>query len=248
MRPLSARGASSATIGLADIALWEGRLKDAKEILDQGIAIDQTAKNTDAEAIKLNYLGYLCLTEGDNKRAIAHAEKALELSREPTIIYGAGHIAAEGGQTGKAVALATELSAKFSLESHSYAQLLLGEGHLKNGDVPNALSAFQEAKHITDSWLVHFDLGRAYLAMGAFSEASSEFDICTKRRGEAAAIFLDDVPSDHLYAPVIYYQGVAHEGLKSADAAQYFKQFLTIKAKGAGDPMIASAQRRITLN
>src|SRR2546430_4678334 len=44
------------------------------------------SKNTDAEAIKLNYLAYLCLTEGDNKRAIAHAEKALELSREPTII------------------------------------------------------------------------------------------------------------------------------------------------------------------
>jgi eukaryotic-like serine/threonine-protein kinase len=84
--------------------------------------------------------------------------------------------------------------------------------------------------------------------MGAFSEASSEFDICMKRRGEAAAIFLDDVPSYHLYAPVLYYQGLAHEGLKSPDAAQYFKQFLAIKAKGAGDPMIADARRRLGLN
>jgi len=56
------------------------------------------------------------------------------------------------------------------------------------------------------------------------------------------------VPSYHLYAPVLYYQGLAHEGLKSADAAQYFKQFLAIKAKGAGDPMIADARRRLGLN
>jgi len=164
------------------------------------------------------------------------------------ILYGAGHIAAEAGQTGKAVNLSSELISKPSSDFRSYADLLLGEAALKNGDAANALNKFQEAKRLADSWLAHFDLGRAYLAMGAFSEASSEFDMCMKRRGEAAAIFLDDVPSYHLYAPVLYYQGLAHEGLKSADAAQYFKEFLAIKVKGAGDPMIADARRRLGMN
>ncbi|MEY2609163.1 MAG: eukaryotic-like serine/threonine-protein kinase, partial [Verrucomicrobiota bacterium] len=248
MRPLSARGASSSATGLADVALWEGRLKDARDILDKGIAGDEAAKNGDAAAIKLNYLAYLYLMEGDSKRAQAAMDKALTLSRDPVILYGAGHIAAEAGQPGKAATLSSELTSKPSSDFRSYANLLLGEADLKNGDTANALNKFQEAKRLADSWLAHFDLGRAYLAMGAFSEASSEFDVCMKRRGEAAAIFLDDVPSYHLYAPVLYYQGLAHEGLKSPDAAQYFKQFLAIKAKGAGDPMIADARRRLGLN
>ena len=248
MRPLSARGASSSATGLADVAMWEGRLKDAHDILDKGIASDEAAKSSDAAAIKLNYLAYLYLTEGDGKRAVAAAERAVTSSRDPMILYGAGHIAAEAGQTRKALSLSSELASKPSLDFRSYAHLLLGEADLKNGDAANALNKFQEAKRLADSWLAHFDLGRAYLAMGAFSEASSEFDICMKRRGEAAAIFLDDVPSYHLYAPVLYYQGLAHEGLKSADATQYFKQFLTIKAKGAEDPMIAGARRHVGSN
>jgi len=248
MRPLSARGASSSATGLADVALWEGRLEDARYMLDKGIASDQAAKNSDAAAIKLNYLAYLCLAEGDDKRALAAAERALTSSRDPAILYGAGHIAAEAGQKGKVLSLSSELISKPSPDHQSYANLLLGEASLKNGDATDALNEFKEAKGLADSWLAHFDLGRAYLAMGAFSEASSEFDICMKRRGEAAAIFLDDVPSYHLYAPVLYYQGLAHEGLKSADAAQYFKQFLAIKAKGAGDPMIADARRHLGLN
>jgi eukaryotic-like serine/threonine-protein kinase len=248
MRPLSARGASSSATGLADVALWEGRLKDARDVLDKGIASDEAAKNGDAAAIKLNYLASVWLKEGDSKRALAATDKALALSRDPVILYGAGHIAAEAGQTGKVATLSSELTSKPSSDFQSYADLLLGEADLKNGDATNALNKFKDAKRLADSWLAHFDLGRAYLAMGAFSEASSEFDICMKRRGEAAAIFLDDVPSYHLYAPVLYYQGLAHEGLKSADAAQYFKQFLTIKAKGAGDPMIADARRRLGLN
>jgi len=248
MRPLSARGASSSATGLADVAMWEGRLKDAHDILDKGIASDEAAKSSDAAAIKLNYLAYLYLTEGDGKRAVAAAERAVTSSRDPMILYGAGHIAAEAGQTRKALSLSSELASKPSLDFRSYAHLLLGEADLKNGDAANALNKFQEAKRLADSWLAHFDLGRAYLAMGAFSEASSEFDICMKRRGEAAAIFLDDVPSYHLYAPVLYYQGLAHEGLKSADATQYFKQFLAVKAKGAGDPMIADARSHVGSN
>jgi tetratricopeptide (TPR) repeat protein len=245
MRPLSARGASSSATGLADVALWEGRLKDARDVLDKGIASDEAAKNSDAAAIKLNYLASVWLKEGDSKRALAAADKALALSRDPVILYGAGQIAAEAGQTGKVVGLSSELTSKPSSDFQSYANLLLGEADLKNGDATNALNRFKEAKQLADSWLSHFDLGRAYLTMGAFSEASSEFDICVKRRGEAVAIFLDDVPSYHLYAPVLYYQGLAHEGLKSADATQYFKQFLAIKAKGAGDPMVADARRRL---
>src|SRR5258708_20182645 len=80
MKPLSARGASSSAIGLADVALWEGRLKDARDVLDKGIASDEAAKNSDAAAIKLNYLASVWLKEADSKRALPSAAKALTLS------------------------------------------------------------------------------------------------------------------------------------------------------------------------
>jgi len=81
--------------------------------------------------------------------------------------------------------------------------------------------------------------------LGAFAEASSEFDVCLSRRGEATSVFLDDVPSYHLLPVVYYYQGHAREGLHSAGAAESYRTFLTIKEKGAGDPLVADASKRL---
>lgn len=76
--------------------------------------------------------------------------------------------------------------------------------------------------------------------------ASSEFDVCLKRRGEATSVFLDDVPSYHYYLPAVYYyQGHAREGLKSPGAGESYKAFLSIKEKGAGDPLVADAKKRL---
>ncbi len=107
------------------------------------------------------------------------------------------------------------------------------------------MNVFQQAQKIGDTWLGHFDLGRAYLDGGAFTEASSEFDVCLKRRGEATSIFLDDVPSYHYLPAVYYYQGRAREGLKSPGAAESYKTFLGMKEKGAGDPLVAESRKRL---
>ena len=239
------RGASSSATGLADIALYEGRMSDAVEILERGIGSDLTSKSADAEAIKQNYLAFAQLVMGDNRRALATAEKALTSSREPQILYGAARVEIEAGQTSKAGTLASELGHDLSPDAQSYGQLILGESELKNGAANRAVSKFQEAEKMADSWLVHFDLGRSYLAYGAFAEALSEFDVCMSRRSEATFIFLDDVPSYHYYPPLLYYRGLALEGLKSPGGTEAFRQFLAIKAKGADDPMIADARKRL---
>ncbi len=69
--------------------------------------------------------------------------------------------------------------------------------------------------------------------------------MCLKRRGEATSIFLDDVPSYHYLPAVYYYQGRAREGLKSPGTAESYKIFLLIKEKGAGDPLVAEARKRL---
>ena len=59
--------------------------------------------------------------------------------------------------------------------------------HLRwqNGDPRQAIKALTEANTLLDTWIGRFDLGRAYLEAGLFTQADSEFDRCIKRRGEA---------------------------------------------------------------
>ena len=93
--------------------------------------------------------------------------------------------------------------------------------------------------------LVHFDLARTYLEAKASTEAYAEFDTCIKRRGEATAVFLDDVPSYRYFPPVYYYLGLTQDALKSPAAAQSFNTLLSIKEKGAGDPLAENARKRL---
>ena len=90
-----------------------------------------------------------------------------------------------------------------------------------------------------------FLLGAAYLEAGAFAEAHSEFDLCTKRRGEAAVLFRDDSPTAWLVPPMHYYLGRAQEGLKSPGAAESYRAFLAIREKGGDDPLVTDARRRL---
>jgi predicted Zn-dependent protease len=179
------------------------------------------------------------------KEALSSAGRASSNSKEPGVLYRAAQVYVAAGQEAKALQLVAPLSQRLETEPQMYAKLIAGEAQLKKGNAHDALNAFSEAQKLADSWLGHFDLGRAYLDAGAFTEASSEFDVCLKRRGEATSVFLDDVPSYHLLPAVYYYQGRAREGLNSPGAAESYQTFLSIKEKGMGDALVADAQRRL---
>ncbi len=162
-------------------------------------------------------------------------------------MYRVAQVYLAAGQEPRALALAGPLGQRMETEPQIYGKLIAGEAQLKKGNAREAVNVFQQAQKIGDTWLGHFDLGRAYLDAGAFTEASSEFDVCLKRRGEATSIFLDDVPSYHYLPAVYYYQGRAREGLKSPGAAESYKTFLVMKEKGAGDPLAAEARKRLAI-
>jgi tetratricopeptide (TPR) repeat protein len=182
---------------------------------------------------------------GKTQDAVAQASGAISSSKDSGVLYSAAQIYVAAGQEPKALQAVAPLSQRLENEPQIYAKLIAGEAQLKRGNAHDALNSFQEAQKLADTWLGHFDMGLAYLAASAFPEASSEFDVCLKRRGEATSVFLDDVPSYHLLPPVYYYQGRAREGLNSPGAAESYKTFLALKEKGAGDPLVADAQRRV---
>ncbi len=77
---------------------------------------------------------------------------------------------------------------------------------------------------LLDTWIGHFELGRAYLrATNQFAaKADSEFDRCLKRRGEALSLFLDEEPTYGYFPMVYYYQGRVREGLKNEGFAECY--------------------------
>ncbi len=97
-----------------------------------------------------------------------------------------------------------------------------------------AVTFLTEANGLLDTWMGHFDLGRAYLEAGRFLQADSEFDRCLTRRGEAVSLFLDEEPTYGLFPPVYYYQGRVREGLNSASFAESYRTYLNIRANAGG--------------
>jgi tetratricopeptide (TPR) repeat protein/predicted Ser/Thr protein kinase len=237
--------ASTASVGLADLALYESRPSEAIPVLEKGISEDTANKDRDNAAIKLTMLAYAYLLSGKTRDALAAADKALTNSKDDGVLFFSARIYLAAGQESKAIAFANQLTARTERDSQAYGKLIEGETQLRHGKPLEAIKLFKEAQNIADAWLVRFDLGRAYIEAGEFPQADSEFELCLNRRGEATAAFLDEVPTVRLLPEVYYYLGRAQEGLGSPAAAQTYKTFLAIKEKSYKDPLVADARRRV---
>jgi eukaryotic-like serine/threonine-protein kinase len=236
--------ASDAALGLADLALYEGRFGEAVAMLQKGAAEDRAARNPDSAADKFALLAYTQLLRQQKGPALEAAKSALELSQAVKIRFLAAQVFAAAGETAKAQDLAAGLGSELQIEPQAYAKLIEGEVALKNADARQAVKLFTEANNLLNTWMGHFDLGRAYLELGAFTEADSEFDRCIKRRGETLALFLDEVPTYGHFPPVYYYQGRVREGMKSTGFAESYRKYLSIRGKAGEDPLLAEVRRR----
>lgn len=245
LEKLGSSGASIASAGLADIALYEGRSSDAVSILEKGIKADSADKNADGAASKLAALSEARLTMGNPKQAAADAQNALGLSKEMEVMFFAARIYIAAGQEQKAFALAQDLEERLQQDARAYGKLIEGEAALKRQKTQEALNLFLESRKIADTWMGRFDAARAYIDASGFAQAYSELEICLKRRGEATALFLDESPTYHLFPPVYYYFGRAQEGLKSPAASGSYKTFVSLKANADPDPLVADARRRL---
>jgi tetratricopeptide (TPR) repeat protein/predicted Ser/Thr protein kinase len=246
LRDVSPWGASLASTGLADLALYQGDLDRATDILTKGIDGDR-ATGFEAEAArKLIMLARVALLRGDKPGAADRSEEALSASGRQYIMLAAASILSEAGREERALELASALATRLEPEPRTYAKLIEGQVELQRGNAQRALALFGEAKDVLDTWLGRFLVGLAYLDASAYTEAYSEFENCLKRRGEAAAIFLDDVPSYHYLPTVYFYLGRAQEGLGSPAAADSYKRYLSLREKGsASDTNAIEARRRL---
>ncbi len=228
--------------GLADLAMAQGRLADAAAILTPAIEAEQDASR---QARLIVTLAEVRQQQGKAREAVALSKRALARSADESIAFLAGHVLAESGESQAALGIVKKLLERLDPESLSLARVLEGEVALATGDPRKAIERFRTARQFADSWLGRFGLGRAYLAAGAFVEADSEFDLCLKRRGEATAVLLDDVPSYRLAIPLSYYRARVQQELGSPDARGLYEAFLQAKQGGDEQGLVADARKRL---
>ena len=245
LEKIGALPASTATAGLADLAAYQGKYAEAASILTNGAAADVAAKNTDNAARKYAALGNIEEIQGKHAAALSDIGKALANSQTTQIEFLAANTYVDAGETAKAQKLATSLSSALTGESQAYGKIITGMIALKRKDANDAVKQITAANNLLDTWIGHFDLGRAYLEAGAFTEADSEFDQCAKRRGEAIELFLDNVPTYAYFPPVYYYQGRVRQGMNSEGFADFYKSYLSIRGQSTEDPLVADIRRRI---
>jgi serine/threonine protein kinase/tetratricopeptide (TPR) repeat protein len=246
LQRISDSGASWAYIGLADVALYEGRVEYAVSILDQGVSFDLEKNRRFNANPKYRMLAQAYLLQGKNAEAVASAEKAIETYSGGWVKFAAARIYMEAGREDKARSIAGELAKEVQDVNQAYAKLISGYLSLERGDATNALKLFDEAQGLVDTWLGRYALGRAYLEAGAYAEAFSEFEKCQNRCAEALSVFLMDFPTCRYLDSLDYYMGRALEGMGSPAAKDSYQKFLDIKANAdPGNPLITDTQERL---
>jgi len=239
-----ALGASFSASGLADLALYEGRFSEAARLFDEGATADLAARSPNKAAMKYASAGQAFLMHGQKKAASGAADQALRNGTSVPIRFLAGRIYAEADQPDRARTLAAGLGTELTAEPQAYAKIIDGELALERGDARLAVKSFNDANGLLDTWIGHFDLGRAFLAASALPQADSEFDRCIKRRGEALSLFVDEEPTSGVFPTVYYYQGRVREALGNAGFADSYRAYLDLRGHSTDDPLLPEVRRR----
>jgi Flp pilus assembly protein TadD len=239
-------GASLSPHGLADLALYEGRPADAIKILRDGIAADEKANNRGAKAAKLAMLAEAQTADNQLPAALATAREAIALSREDATLLPAALVFLKGGRTAEAKAVADGLAQQFQARSRAYGAMIEAEIARSAGRLNESVDALGRAQKFADLWLGRFMLGVTNVEANRHLLAQPDLELCTKRRGEAMALFLDDVPTFRYLAPLPYWLARAQEGQQNATgAAENYKAFLALRHADSSDPLAVDAQKRL---
>src|SRR5262245_59260283 len=248
MAQTGASGASRSALGLADLAMYEGRFADAEKILATAVLDDEKNRNTAGQASKYVALAEALQALGRLAPALEAARKAVGASRNESVLVPMARVLSAAGRSAEVKGFATELDTQIQPQMRAHARIIEGELALRQNRPADAVEAFRAAVRLSSLWLAHFDLGIASISTGPqhAAEALAEFDTAVKRRGEATAVFLDDMPSFRYLAALPYWFGRAQEGVgMKGPSAESYKAYLALRPEGLKDPLADDARSRL---
>jgi len=237
---LGAKEPRLAALGLIDIALYQGRLRDAVPMIQAETKASHESHDDLSEQATWAYLAEARLRLGDAAGALAAATQAAR-SDEVRLQAWAASVFIEARHPERAAPIAARLSGSLAGDDRAVGQRLAGEALRARGRAREAVTALQESLRTRNTWLAHYALGRAFLDLGAYPEAYSELQTCVQHKGDAADYW---TPSAHLVPPAVYYLARAEESMGNPEAAATYAQYLAMVAPAQDDPLAADAMRR----
>ena len=248
MAKTDAVGASTANLGLADMAIYMGRWSEAERLLREGSPQDRQANNQDALGAKLAALAEVQVERGQLAAAAVTAAEALKSGHGEGIAVPAARVLARARDANAVKSLASEFLSRLQPQQRAYGRLIEGDLALTENRVPDAVDAFRESLKQTDLWQARFTRGIAYVHAKQYAEALSDLEACEGRRGEAVAAYLDDLPTFRYLASLPYWKARAQEGTgQHAEARQNYDRFLQIRGAGGGALVEDAKKRRAAL-
>jgi tetratricopeptide (TPR) repeat protein len=237
-------GASHGNLGLADLEIYRGNYGEAISLLEAGVATDLESGNQRAASTKYIALAEAHVLNDDPKeKALEALDSALAISTGLSQRVGAALNYIALGEANLAREIAAELSSSLQPQSRAYGAMITGMLYSEEGQHVEALDTLMRATQLSDFWLVRFKLGKAYLSAGSFAEALDEFNSCEARRGEASAVFLDDLPTWRYVADLPYWRARAQQEIGMSHAArESYRIYLTLRADG---PLARDARERM---
>jgi serine/threonine-protein kinase len=240
-----AAGASLALHGLADVDVYEGRLSSATSLVLAGIQADAAAANRVAHAAKLIVRADAEAASGQHARAAETAREALALIREQATLVPAAMVLLRAGRTDEARAIARELAQQLQPRPRAYAAIIEAEIARDGRRYADALDHFTRAIGLADIWMARYFQGITYVEAGRYPEAQGELQACLKRRGEAMAMFFNDVPTFRYLTDLEYWLGRTQEGLGARpSAAEHYRRFVALRPESPRDPLVLDARKR----
>ena len=234
-----------ATIGLADIAMYQGLPEAALEIVDPFIDSFEREGKLDQVVDALLIRAEALLLLGREREAVDAALSAAERGTVETVLYPAARVLLQAGQTERALEIAIQLENMLQSQTISYAQLIRGEISLLQGRLLPATEALTDAGEQYDSWFAHLLLGRAYLRAGLGPDALNELVQAVERKGEMTDFFIVDGATLRYWPDALYWLAQAQEMLGSdAAALQSYEAFLEIRGDGIATDLTSSAAAR----
>ena len=231
-----------ATIGAVDVELYLGRFEAARARL-----LEDTDRLTDGSTnvpvIQQILLAESYASSGDRALAIEAAQNAQALSGLISVKVASALILAAVGELEAVELVADELSNRLAAHGRSYGLMLRAVVLREQARYSEALELLGSALDIADLWRIHMELGQTYLEAGDYAAALDEFERCRERRGEATAMFLDDVPTYRYLAELPYWTARAQTGLGMNEAAAAnYDVFLSLRPEGGPYTDVARAQ------
>ncbi len=245
MKPAGARGEMTALLGLADAAIYAGDYAGSKNVFKTGVTSAEAAGSQYYLATMHIGLVESMLLENDENADISSAlVDTLGISGGLSREVPAALIYLTIGERDSAQVIADKLKQQLQPQNRAYAALIEGLLALAAQDSITAVESISAGIELADLWLLRFYRGIAYMEAGYSAEALDEFTACYERRGEASAVFLDDLPTYRYMATLPYWLGRAQQELgMNEDAKKNYTEFAARRPDG--DVLAEDARRRL---